>query len=43
MSAVEEKYSHKFDEANAKPTHRGAYYQDDAVERSRVLVEAKYT
>jgi len=42
MSAVEEKYSHKFDEANAKPTHRGAYYQDDAVERSRVLVEAKY-
>jgi len=42
MSAVEEKYSSKFEEANAKPTHRGAYYQDDAVERSRVLVEAKY-
>lgn len=42
MSTVEEKYSRKFEEANSKPTHRGAYYQDDATERSRVLVEAKY-
>ncbi len=42
MSLVEEKYSSKFEQANSSPTHRGAYYQDDAAERSRVLVEAKY-
>ncbi len=42
MSVTEENYSKKFSEASAQPKHRGAYYQEDAVEKGMALVEAKY-
>jgi len=42
MSVLEEKYSKKFEDATGEPTNRGAYYQEDATERERALVETKY-
>ena len=42
MSVLEEKFSKKFDEAASSPKNRGAYYQDDATEKSMALVEAKH-
>lgn len=42
MSVVEEKFSKKFDEAASQPKCRGAYYQEDAAEKSMALVEAKF-
>lgn len=42
MSVAEEEYSQKFQEAAAKPKCRGAYYQEDAVQKGMALVEAKY-
>jgi NifU-like protein len=42
MSVAEEKYSKKFDEASSQPKCRGAYYQEDAVEKGMALVEAKF-
>ena len=42
MSVLEDKFSKKFEEAAAHPKNRGAYYQEDAVEKGMALVEAKY-
>ena len=42
MSVLEDKFSKKFEEAAAKPKNRGAYYQEDAVEKGMALVESKY-
>lgn len=42
MSVAEEKFSQKFQEASSKPKCRGAYYQEDAVQKGMALVEAKF-
>ena len=42
MSVAEEKFSKKFEEASSQPKCRGAYYQEDAVEKGMALVEAKF-
>jgi NifU-like protein len=42
MSVLEDKFSKKFEEAAAKPKNRGAYYQEDGVEKGMALVESKY-
>lgn len=42
MSVAEEKFSQKFQESSSKPKCRGAYYQEDAVQKGMALVEAKY-
>ena len=41
MDAVEE-FSKKFEETAAEPSHRGAYYEEDATEKGMALVQAKY-
>ena len=42
MTVIEDKFSAKFEEVAANIKHRGAYYQEDASEKSMALIEAKY-
>lgn len=42
MAIVDQEFSRKFDEKAANPSHRGAYYQEDAAEKGMALVQVKY-
>lgn len=42
MSVTEEKFSEKAEVAAKSPKRRGAYYQEEAVEKGMALVEAKF-
>ena len=42
MTTAQEEFSRKFNEKASSPSHRGAYYQEDATDKGMGLVQVKY-
>ena len=42
MTTAEKEFSGKFEAKATNPSHRGAYYQEDAAEKGMALIQAKY-